>query len=363
MNKLLSGILNIICAVNIVAVVAMILAGYSYYLNPEIYPIFSTAGLFFPITVVVNIVFFIFWYFVRKTYLIVSTLGFLICCVPIRTYCPINITQTPTETCIRVLSYNTLSFGGGGAEKDSTNQVLLYLKEIDADIVCLQESGATGVSLDVIKSTLSQYPYISTGTVGSSDFCSLLTLSKYPLIRTENIPMESGKNAAVAFWLNMDDEEVCVVNCHLQSNQLSPEEKEQYVNVLKSVRDGDFEKDTIKEESKRMVRKLADAAVPRSEQARTIANFVQQHANTPIIVCGDFNDNPLSYTHHTIAENLQDCFVRTGQGLGFSYNQKGFNVRIDNILCSSHFKPYKCEVDNEIMESDHYPIFAYMKLK
>ena len=362
MNKFLTGILNIICAVNVVAVVAMIVTGYSYYLDPEIYPVLSTAGLFFPITAVVNILFFIFWYFVRKTYLIVPTLGFLICCVPIRTYCPLNVPLTPTEACFRVLSYNTLSFGGDSI-KDSTNQVLQYIKAIDADIVCLQESGATSVPIEVIKTTLNAYPYITTGKVGNEDYCSLMTLSKYPLIKTEDIPMKSGKNAAVAFWLNMDDEKVCVINCHLESNQFSPDEKAQYISVLKSVRDGDFQSDTIKAESKRIVKKLANAAVPRSEQARTIAAFIQRHEGSPIIVCGDFNDNPLSYTHHTIAENLQDCYVRAGIGLGFSYNQKGFNVRIDNILCSSHFKPYTCDVDNEIMASDHYPILSYMKRK
>ena len=46
----------------------------------------------------------------------------------------------------------------------------------------------------------------------------------------------------------------------------------------------------------------------------------------------------------------------TGTGLGTSYNQQFFYFKIDHILCSPTITPYRCRVDNDIKESDHYPI-------
>ena len=82
-----------------------------------------------------------------------------------------------------------------------------------------------------------------------------------------------------------------------------------------------------------------------------------------MIVCGDFNDNPISYARRIISQGLTDCFVETGKGIGLSYNQKGFYVRIDHILCSEHFQPYNCQIDDEMDASDHYPILCWLKMQ
>ena len=79
-----------------------------------------------------------------------------------------------------------------------------------------------------------------------------------------------------------------------------------------------------------------------------------------IIVCGDFNDTPISYTHRTIAQDLDDAFTQSGRGLGISYNQNRFYFRIDNILTSKNLRAYNCTVDRSIKESDHYPIWCYI---
>ena len=65
---------------------------------------------------------------------------------------------------------------------------------------------------------------------------------------------------------------------------------------------------------------------------------------------------------HEIAKGLTDCFAETGRGLGLAYNRKGFYFRIDHILCSDHFTPYNCQVDDKIDASDHYPILCWLKL-
>jgi endonuclease/exonuclease/phosphatase (EEP) superfamily protein YafD len=89
---------------------------------------------------------------------------------------------------------------------------------------------------------------------------------------------------------------------------------------------------------------------------------VEEHSQYPVIVCGDFNDNPLSYSRHAMAQRLTDCFRETGRGIGLSYNQKAFSFRIDHIFCSQQLQPYNCKIDDEMDASDHYPILCWLKM-
>ena len=72
--------------------------------------------------------------------------------------------------------------------------------------------------------------------------------------------------------------------------------------------------------SKWLIRHLAEQTKKRAPEADAVARYIAYHRGTPMIVCGDFNDSPLSYAHSTIAEGLTDCYVATGYGPGISYH-------------------------------------------
>ena len=77
-------------------------------------------------------------------------------------------------------------------------------------------------------------------------------------------------------------------------------------------------------------------------------------------MCGDFNDTPVSYAHHTIASaGLTDAYAATGRGPGRSFNRAAIFVRIDHILMASRLRPYTCRIDNTFRHSDHYPAVCY----
>lgn len=109
-----------------------------------------------------------------------------------------------------------------------------------------------------------------------------------------------------------------------------------------------------------LIRKLADASAVRAVQTKQITEEIRENKNPYMIVCGDFNDSPISYTHKTLTKELKDAFVESGNGLGISYNQNKFYFRIDHILISPNLKSYRCTVDRSIKESDHYPIWCYI---
>lgn len=63
-------------------------------------------------------------------------------------------------------------------------------------------------------------------------------------------------------------------------------------------------KEKVKSGMRLLIRKLAEASAIRAPQADAIAHEITTSPHPSIIVCGDFNDTPISYTHRTIAQDL-----------------------------------------------------------
>ena len=54
----------------------------------------------------------------------------------------------------------------------------------------------------------------------------------------------------------------------------------------------------------------------------------------PVIVCGDFNDTPLSYVYNQFNTNLVDAYRETATGIGVTYAGRVPAGRIDYNLHS-----------------------------
>ena len=156
----------------------------------------------------------------------------------------------------------------------------------------------------------------------------------------------------------MGRDTVLVINNNLETTGLSSEDKREFRSMMKGKLNGDAAKRT----SYRLIDKLGEASSKRAVQANAVANYVSGHLNHSIILCGDFNDTPLSYTRRKIGEGLQDAFVERGNGFGFTFKTRPFIVRIDHILYGSAFRALSCEVDKTASESDHHPIEAVLSL-
>ena len=92
-----------------------------------------------------------------------------------------------------------------------------------------------------------------------------------------------------------------------------------------------------------MIGRLTENNIVRASQVDTLAKMVAA-SPYPAIVCGDFNDTPVSYTIHKMTRDLSDVFREVGRG--FSHTYRGFfdMLRIDYIMCSSEFTPISYEV-------------------
>ena len=342
---------------NVATILLMLFAGYADLLPPQRFPLLACMGLAFPGFLIVNMAFLVFWLIFKPRLSLLPIIGVLLVLPPLQVYCPIHVKTTPPSGTIKVLSYNVQAYSGHPRYDDAFDMIYGYFVKCDADIVCLQEDMDTWRNAKVRMDSL--YAYSDTVRFGRTPFFNAIGIySRYPILKKERIHYTSRANGSVAYFLSVKGDTVIVINNHLESNHLSLSDREKYSDMLK----GEVDKDSARAESRKLLKKLTQAVEDRAPQADSVAAYIRAHRHLPIILCGDFNDNPISYVRRTIAKELTDCYVETGRGPGISYNQKGFYVRIDNIFCSSHFVPYNSKVDSKIDASDHYPIYCWLKL-
>lgn len=349
----------ILLGINICMAVLLLICAYSSYINPVEHPVWSCAGLAFPAFLIANVLFFLFWLVVYRRYALLSLLTFFCCFGAIRTYMPVNLFgKEPPKDAIKILSYNTMAFEQGHPNlKDNPNSVLEYLRNSNADIICLQEYILSNrLTKKDVDYALRDYPYKHyyklTGVNGVGCY------SRYPILSAHPVDYESRTNGSVAYTINVKGDTLLVVNNHLESNKLTEKDKAVYREMIK-----DPDKAKVSEGSRLLIGKLAEASTIRASQADSIAKLVAGFKGGGVIVCGDFNDSPLSYAHRVIGKELNDAFVQSGNGFGISYNQNHFYFRIDHILLSKNLESYQCTVDKTIKSSDHYPIWCFVAKK
>ena len=341
---------QIIAVINLVVVAAMCMTGYAGYFNTITHPTLELLSLAFPIPLLVNLAFLLFWLILNFRYAVIPLAGMLLCWSPIRAYCPINLKHDVPEGSIKVLSYNVHNYY---FEKNGVYDAAEYVINCDADIVCLQETNPKGRNnTEKVHNHLSgTYPY---GMVNKKNGGERIAFySKYPILWHEELPVESKHNMCVAYCLKVDDDSVLVVNCHLESIGLVYKEKEEFREFVER-KNKTIDKKTLAE-------KLMAAGVKRALQMRSVARYIRQHPGMSVILCGDFNDSPNSRANHIIGKYLENCYTSTGNGVGFTYKSNFMYFRIDNIYCSDDFEPYRCVVDSKINASDHYPVICWMK--
>ena len=185
----------------------------------------------------------------------------------------------------------------------------------------------------------------------------LAVYSKFPITRSRRIGYPSDNNGSSVHLININGKSLTIINNHLESFKLTSEDKSRYSEFISGSAPENF---AVLRGA--MHQKLGSAYQIRARQARIIADEIRRIRSDYTIVCGDFNDTPISYALRTIkGPHLHDAYAESGWGHGATYNQNYFRFRIDHILHSPNIKSLNCTVD-KVKYSDHYPIWCYLKL-
>ncbi len=365
---------------NILAATGLLVCWLSSFWEPTYaWLIVGLLGMFYPILLVINILFIGFWFLLNKKYMYLSLVVVAISLFKIQALYTFNFSnqgiKSPIEIdslqhnhqLLGIMSYNVRLFNEYKWIKDKgmPDSIANCIIKNKPTILCLQEALYTMDSsidiLDKIK-TKAFLPYSHANTItrlsGKKDnYTGNIILSAYPIIRSGVVDFgENTHNSCIYSDIELPNQtRIRVYNTHLQSFRF---EKKDYA-LLKKIKEADAWEEADKNTSKTLLLKMKEAIIQRAEQVAKLQNHIQR-SPYPVILSGDFNDPPVSHTYYQLTEDLQDSFLESSRGIGTTYNGIIPFLRIDYILHDIHFKAYNHRII-PVKFSDHYPVFSYVE--
>lgn len=331
---------RIIFILNIPAILALLVSYLAPFITPELAWPVAFLGLGYPMLLLINILFIVYWAIFLRLKFMFSLAAIIIGWNYIPRFVQINAKQKPEPNGhdINIVTFNTRYFG----HLDnfiSKEQELFFdkLDRIHPDIICLQEM-FNGAKMDnpIIGQFQKKYSTWHLANInmrkGRWTGDNLGIISRYPIVRKGIVEHDSSTfNYTIFADIMIHDDTVRVVSTHLQSIRFRNLEVAAYENL--KVEDVDsVELSTYRS----IAQKMKYAFVFRSKQAEAIRRFIDE-SPLPVIVCGDFNDSPTSYAYRMIRGPLNDAFIEAGSGFGRTYVGKMPNFRIDYILADPSF--------------------------
>lgn len=350
---------KIIIWVNIVLAICLLLAYLAVVINPSkiVFPAFF--GLAYPYLLLLNIICFIAWGIRLKKEALISAIVIILGLTHLNNFIQFGNGKTG-EADISVCSYNVKVFNRWEEEKKTEVQIIALLEQDLPDIICFQEFyptyGLKNVEYTFVDALDPDY-YFHLKLLDKSRKRSsgILTISKYPIINKGDIVHPKSSSLSIFSDIVIGSDTIRIYNNHLQSFRLRRMEQ----SFLEEISDGMDARGM--DEIKSLYAALKTGFSQRAIQARALKEHIES-SPYPSIVCGDFNDTPVSYSYRKIRKGLNDAFVEAGKGAGFTYKDKYPPNRIDYILYDERFSCEEFRL-KRVNYSDHYPISAFFKLR
>ena len=340
--------------INVGTVIMLLLAYLAPYVPPDYFWPISFFGLAFPFLICINIAFLLIWILQRSKRLLLPFFILILGYNHIKNTFQLFPKSGIKQSGIGVLSYNVHGFSSIQKGKKATDLgILSYMKSTLSEIVCIQEFNIGAIGKKGMQGLKDEFPGIEYDHQGSS---GLVTLSKYPIIDKGEIRFSGSSNLVIFSDIKISNQlTIRVYNCHLQSYSIDPED----YNIIDP---SEFEADKQEiEKAKKITFKLKSGFIFRASQARKLADHIGK-SPFPVIVCGDFNDTPVSFTYRMVRGELKDAFVESGWGVSNTYNGKLPSFRIDFIFTDKKFTPVNY-IRDRVDFSDHYPIHCKVNFK
>jgi len=265
--------------------------------------------------------------------------------------------ELPNHLSFSVLSYNVRVFNAYKHLQDekpgSTHKMIDWIINNPAEIKCFQEfhhlekSDSLNTMYHLAKKQGYDYKIMPWNNLSKKEgYFGLVILSKFPIVESGGFPLEEHHESRGLYAdIKIGNDTVRIINVHLQSIFLDDAE---VVKVEASSRQ-------MGRKFKNLAHKIRLANISRAGQVKFLEDFISQ-SQYPIILTGDFNDFPWSYTYRQMKKTFYNAFEQAGQGFGISYNGKIPFLRIDNQFYSPQISILDFKTWNKIPYSDHYPI-------
>ncbi len=329
----------------------------SIVINPAKVWVVSLFGILFVPLMTLN-VFLLVWAIIRKSKSFVIPLLILL---PsfffIGRYVQFNSDETvdePDARTVKMVSWNVGRFAMHNKDvagrRQCIDSVFRFIRNQDADIICLQEFHVSDASrvkaylAEKMKGYNAEY-YLFTERGGH---CGNLTLSRIPVAGKGKIKFDESANLAIYTDYEVEGRRFRVYNCHFESYNVS------FTGFVRAI----ARRDSV-------VMAQTGTKVKRSitRRPKQVDKVFDDIENCPVeaFVCGDFNDNPMSYTYYRMTRDRDDAFVEAGNGFGSTYSLLWPMLRIDYVLYPERFRAVSHDIPR-VRYSDHYPVVTEIEL-
>lgn len=332
----------------------------SIVINPAKIWMVSLSGLFFVPLMTLNLLLLL-WAFKRKSRsFVIPLLALLPSFFFIGRYVQFNsdetLAQPVSDNTVRIMTWNVGRFAmhddeaGIRTRKECIDSIFCHIREQDPDIICLQEFHVTDAHnvKDYLRKKFNGYNaeyYLFTEQGGS---CGNLTLSRYPVKGKGKIKFDESANLAIYTDYDVNGRSFRLYNCHFESYNVS------LTGLVKALANRDS---TVVAETGTKVKR---SITRRPKQVDQVFSDIE---NCPVeaFVCGDFNDNPMSYTYYRMTRGRKDAFVEAGYGMGATYAHLWPMLRIDYVLYPERYRAVYHDIP-KLPFSDHYPVITEIEL-
>lgn len=360
---------------NIIAILLYLMACLVPFVNSGRSWFVAMLGLVFPLLFVIMTGFLVYWIFRRSKWVWVCLAALLLSWKQVSVmfgfHFPEKFDEAKSPQTLRVFTWNLSSWGesnrSDGKKTDYEEEMNDVIKKSNADVLCLQEYVylKDKKKRDSISAALQQSGYKYSYFVQTNYphriyqttvITGIAIISKYPITDTAHFFYDYDDYAEPVIHADIkaNDQTVRVFSTHLQSVMFD----NYNYQVLHDLKDP---AKTSISGSKAIAYRLRNAYVKRAGQAELLNKKVKE-SPYPVVICGDFNDVPNSYSYFTARGDLQDAFLKKGSGFGKTLRIISPTLRIDYILADKKFDVRQYH-KIEVPYSDHYPILADLEFR
>lgn len=253
---------------------------------------------------------------------------------------------------LKLVTYNVGRFSGEApvSKEECADDIFAYLKLNDPDVVCLQEVWVRDIRklAAYFKSRMPGYYFRYCMAQGRSGHFGNVTFSKLPIVKSGRLKFEKSANMAIYTDLKSGGEVFRVYNCHFESYNIS------LPHIVKALTSD--KSDVIRETGS----KLEASISRRPQQVDKVLRDISQ-CDADAVVCGDFNDTPMSYTYNRLMKGRKDAFIEAGSGFGATYSVMWPALRIDYALLPENYDIVSFDIP-KVGYSDHYPTITNFQI-
>lgn len=355
-------------ALTLLTLACTVLGAFAGYINPATWALPSALCLvFLPLWLTSGFLEALWFVFSRCLWMKITGAAALVITLPaLLTVSPVSFPAKadPGQPTFTVMSYNAhyCEDADTTREPEGYSRTLHTVLASGADIVAMQEmywnwdemrpGRRARLQADSIRA---RYPYIV-----SDRHVNIILFSRFPVKEVSHTKRNAMNYFAYQqYVLLVEGRELNLVNVHLPSYLLSRGE----LATMQAMRRVSRSTLTAAADSSAGIyAKLRAAFEVRARAAEDLA-AVTRPLPSPLIVCGDFNDVPLSYAWRTLRRaGLEDAYAACATGPTYTYNQHHMLFHIDQMLYRGALRPVAFSVGS-VPSSDHYPITATFALQ